>query len=128
MKIGFHTDAFNSAYFSFPRCLEWARQNEVHYIECGLIDGVSWIHGLGTSRMWPCTKIRCCLAARWRISESDSRRWMLPIRFPGRMDWCGACPTSSMQSAGQPRQESPAWIPPTDFMLPKISIWKKPWA
>jgi sugar phosphate isomerase/epimerase len=47
MKIGFHTDAFNSAYFSFPRCLEWAKQNEVHYIECGLIDGVSWIHGLG---------------------------------------------------------------------------------
>lgn len=47
MKIGFHTDAFNSAYWSFERCLEWARQNQVHYIECGLIDGVSWIHGLG---------------------------------------------------------------------------------
>jgi sugar phosphate isomerase/epimerase len=47
MKIGFHTDAFNSAYFSFEKCLEWAQKNEVHYIECGLIDGVSWIHGLG---------------------------------------------------------------------------------
>ncbi|MHB1305499.1 MAG: sugar phosphate isomerase/epimerase family protein [Limisphaerales bacterium] len=47
MKIGFHTDAFNSAYWSFEKCLEWARRNEVHYIECGLIDGVSWIHGLG---------------------------------------------------------------------------------
>jgi inosose dehydratase len=47
MKIGFHTDAFNSAYFSFEKCLEWAKKNEVHYIECGLIDGVSWIHGLG---------------------------------------------------------------------------------
>ena len=47
MKIGFHTDAFNSAYWSFEKCLEWARQNKVHYIECGLIDGVSWIHGLG---------------------------------------------------------------------------------
>ncbi len=47
MKIGFHTDAFNSAYFSFERCLEWARQNGVRHIECGLIDGVSWIHGLG---------------------------------------------------------------------------------
>jgi sugar phosphate isomerase/epimerase len=47
MKIGFHTDAFNSAYWSFDRCLAWARQNGVHYIECGLIDGVSWIHGLG---------------------------------------------------------------------------------
>jgi sugar phosphate isomerase/epimerase len=47
MKIGFHTDAFNSAYFSFEKCLAWAQKNEVHYIECGLIDGVSWIHGLG---------------------------------------------------------------------------------
>lgn len=47
MKIGFHTDAFNSSYWGFAQCLEWAQRNEVHYIECGLIDGVSWIHGLG---------------------------------------------------------------------------------
>lgn len=47
MKIGFHTDAFNSAYWSFEKCLQWAQKNQVHYIECGLIDGVSWIHGLG---------------------------------------------------------------------------------
>jgi inosose dehydratase len=47
MKIGFHTDAFNSAYWSFEKCLDWARAQRVHYIECGLIDGVSWIHGLG---------------------------------------------------------------------------------
>ncbi len=47
MKIGFHTDAFNSSYKSFEACLEWAQQNSVLYIECGLIDGVSWIHGLG---------------------------------------------------------------------------------
>jgi len=47
MKIGFHTDAFNSAYFSFEKCLQWAQENGIHYIECGLIDGVSWIHGLG---------------------------------------------------------------------------------
>ena len=47
MKIGFHTDAFNSAYFSFEACLEWAQKNDMHFIECGLIDGVSWIHGLG---------------------------------------------------------------------------------
>ena len=47
MKIGFHTDAFNSSYFNFEACLEWAQNNGVHYIECGLIDGVSWIHGLG---------------------------------------------------------------------------------
>lgn len=47
MKIGFHTDAFNSSYKSFEDCLKWAQKNGVHYIECGLIDGVSWIHGLG---------------------------------------------------------------------------------
>jgi len=47
MKIGFHTDAFNSAYWSFDKCLAWAQRNGVQYIECGLIDGVSWIHGLG---------------------------------------------------------------------------------
>jgi len=47
MKIGFHTDAFNSAYLGFEACLEWAQRNGVHYVECGLIDGVSWIHGLG---------------------------------------------------------------------------------
>lgn len=47
MTIGFHTDAFNSSYWSFPKCLQWARDNGVRFIECGLIDGVSWIHGLG---------------------------------------------------------------------------------
>ena len=47
IEIGFHTDAFNSAYWSFEKCLQWAQKNDVHYIECGTIDGVSWIHGLG---------------------------------------------------------------------------------
>ncbi len=47
MRIGFHTDAFNSAFWSFEKCLQWASDNDVHYIECGLIDGVSWLHGLG---------------------------------------------------------------------------------
>ncbi len=47
MKIGFHTDAFNSAYWNFEACLEWAQKNGVQFIECGLIDGASWIHGLG---------------------------------------------------------------------------------
>ena len=47
MKIGFHTDAFNSSYWNFEKCLQWAQANDVHYIECGVIDGVSWIHGLG---------------------------------------------------------------------------------
>lgn len=47
IEIGFHTDAFNSAYWSFEQCLQWAQANDVHWIECGTIDGVSWIHGLG---------------------------------------------------------------------------------
>ena len=47
MEIGFHTDAFNSAYWSFEQCLEWAHRQNLRYIECGTIDGVSWIHGLG---------------------------------------------------------------------------------
>ena len=47
MKISFHTDAFNSSYWNFEKCLQWAQKNDVHHIECGIIDGVSWIHGLG---------------------------------------------------------------------------------
>jgi sugar phosphate isomerase/epimerase len=47
IEIGFHTDAFNSSYWSFEKCLQWAQKNDVHYIECGTIDGVSWLHGLG---------------------------------------------------------------------------------
>ncbi len=47
IEIGFHTDAFNSSYWSFTQCLEWAQRHGVHWIECGAIDGVSWIHGLG---------------------------------------------------------------------------------
>ena len=47
MKIGFHTDAFNTSYRSFEACLQWAQKNDVHKIECGVIGGVSWIHGLG---------------------------------------------------------------------------------
>jgi len=47
MNISFHTDAFNSAAFSFKKAVEWAQANDVHRIECGVIEGVSWIHGLG---------------------------------------------------------------------------------
>ena len=47
IEIGFHTDAFNSSYWSFEQALQWAQKNDVHFIECGMIDGVSWIHGLG---------------------------------------------------------------------------------
>lgn len=47
IELGFHTDAFNSSYWNFEQCLEWAQRNALRYIECGTIDGVSWIHGLG---------------------------------------------------------------------------------
>jgi sugar phosphate isomerase/epimerase len=47
MEIGFHTDAFNSSYWSFADCLAWANRQGLTWIECGAIDGVSWIHGLG---------------------------------------------------------------------------------
>ena len=47
IQIGFHTDAFNSCYWSFDQCLEWAHRQKLQFIECGAIDGVSWIHGLG---------------------------------------------------------------------------------
>lgn len=47
MRISFHTDAFNSAVFSFPKCLEWAERNKVREIECGVMEGTNWIHGLG---------------------------------------------------------------------------------
>jgi sugar phosphate isomerase/epimerase len=47
IEIGFHTDAFNSSYWNFEQCLVWAQRNGLRYIECGAIDGVSWIHGLG---------------------------------------------------------------------------------
>lgn len=47
LEIGFHTDAFNSSYWNFEQALQWAQKNDVHWIECGSIDGVSWIHGLG---------------------------------------------------------------------------------
>lgn len=47
MQISFHTDAFNSVAWNFEKCLQWAQRNNVPLIECGFIDGVSWIHGLG---------------------------------------------------------------------------------
>lgn len=47
LELGFHTDAFTSAFWSFEQCLAWAQEHEIHWIECGVIDGVSGLHGLG---------------------------------------------------------------------------------
>lgn len=47
LELGFHTDNFAAASWSFEQCLAWAESNDVHWIECGMIDGVSGLHGLG---------------------------------------------------------------------------------
>ena len=47
MQISFHTAAFGSVFWTFEKCLAWAQKNDVHFIECGFIDGVAWVHGLG---------------------------------------------------------------------------------
>jgi inosose dehydratase len=49
MTIGFHTDAFNSACWSFEKCLQWAQHNGVTRIECGMVDGNHYMLGLGYS-------------------------------------------------------------------------------
>jgi sugar phosphate isomerase/epimerase len=80
MEIGFHTDAFNSAYWNFGQCLEWARRNGVRYIECGAIDGVSWIHGLGYQphvALWEDP-----LALRRKMEKLDIRFSQIDAAFP----------------------------------------------
>jgi inosose dehydratase len=47
LALGMHTGAFNTAYFSFARAVEWARTHGLRNIECGFVDGVTWNHGLG---------------------------------------------------------------------------------
>ena len=46
-RVGFHTGAFNTAYFSFPKALGWGAEHGLRGIECGFVDGVTWNHGLG---------------------------------------------------------------------------------
>jgi len=50
ISIGFHTDAFNTCNWNFEQCLEWAKKNDLHHIECAAIDGVYMLHSLG---YWP---------------------------------------------------------------------------
>lgn len=80
IEIGFHTDAFNSAYWSFGQCLEWAHRNGLHFIECGAIDGVSWIHGLGYQphvALWEDP-----LALRRKMEKLDIRFSQIDAAFP----------------------------------------------
>lgn len=80
IKIGFHTDAFNSSYWSFEQCLQWAQKNDVHFIECGAIDGVSWIHGLGYQphiALWEDP-----LAMRAKLAQYDVAFSQIDAAFP----------------------------------------------
>lgn len=80
MHIGFHTDAFNSSYWSFDQCLNWAQANGLHYIECGVIDGVSWIHGLGYQphiALWEDP-----LALRRKLDKREIQLSQLDAAFP----------------------------------------------
>jgi sugar phosphate isomerase/epimerase len=84
IEIGFHTDAFNSSYWNFEQCLQWAEKNDVHWIECGMIDGVSWIHGLGYQphiAMWEDPLMWCEKAAKYgvRFSQIDAA---FPLSLP----------------------------------------------
>jgi len=47
MKLGFPCDAFNSVNWNFEKCLAWARDHGVRWVECGVFSGPNWIHGLG---------------------------------------------------------------------------------
>lgn len=47
VTIGIHTDAFNASFYSFRQAVDWCSDHDVKEIECGAIDGVAWIHGLG---------------------------------------------------------------------------------
>jgi inosose dehydratase len=86
IEIGFHTDAFNSSYWNFEQCLQWAQKNDVHWIECGMIDGVSWIHGLGTNRTLPCGKTRWCGERRPPTMALSSLRSTQPTHYPYQME------------------------------------------
>jgi len=80
IQIGFHTDAFNSAYWSFEQCLDWAHQHGVRVIECGTIDGVSWIHGLGYQphvALWEDP-----IALRRKMEKLDIRFSQVDAAFP----------------------------------------------
>jgi inosose dehydratase len=80
IEIGFHTDAFNSSYWSFDQCLDWAHQHGVRAIECGTIDGVSWIHGLGYQphvALWEDP-----IAMRRKMDKLDIRFSQVDAAFP----------------------------------------------
>jgi hypothetical protein len=112
MEIGFHTDAFNSAYWSFEQCLEWAQGHRVHWIECGAIDGVTWIHGLGYYPHVALWEDPVLLRPEW-----NAMKWLFRKSTPLSRFRCPKAPASgsstfSTQSAGQNWRDVLASIPP----------------
>ena len=93
MQIGFHTDAFNSSYWNFDKCLAWAEAHGVHFIECGLIDGVSWIHGLGYQPHIALYQDPLLLRRKMERRACSSRSWTPLIPCRAATDRCTACPT-----------------------------------
>jgi len=80
MQISFHADAFVSAFWTIDKCLEWAQKNDVHFIECGLMEGVSWMHGLG---YWPhLSLIDDPLILRKKMEKYDVRFSQIDAAFP----------------------------------------------
>jgi sugar phosphate isomerase/epimerase len=80
ISLGFHTDAFNSSYWSFDQCVAWGSQQKLPYIECGAIDGVSWIHGLGYQphiALW-----QDPVALRRKMDDAGVRLSQLDAAFP----------------------------------------------
>jgi sugar phosphate isomerase/epimerase len=80
IEIGFHTDAFNGSYWSFEQSLQWAQKNDVHWVECGMVDGVSWIHGLGFQphvAMWEDP-----MMWREKLEEYDIKFSQIDAAFP----------------------------------------------
>ena len=46
-QIGFHTDAFNSSYWSFEQCLKWAQDNGVPFYVALPLSTIDWTIGDG---------------------------------------------------------------------------------
>jgi len=127
MNIGFHTDAFNSAYWSFEKCLQWAQRNGVHWIECGLIDGVSWIHGLGYQPHVALYEDPVLL--RRKMDHYGVRFSQVDAAYPlsGEDGPLRGVPYVMKSIAWAAQIGCPAWTRPTASMHPRGSATRKRW-
>ena len=93
MKIGVHTDAFNSAYWSFDKCLAWAQQNRVQAQAKSKVDGkyypMAFVTNYGKGRTFHCTLGYDAQALRFQGCKV-----CFSAAAPGRQGW-SLCPTDS---------------------------------